>query len=114
MSDDTEIRSYTPLTDIYTSNNNVGTLNRSLGYYYGDFSSYVQKIINNDREKIAASNDYKIWFMTTDAQTNQSYYTGQTSTTYSTNLGTYSVGSINGPLHDNAPYMEIVYTVLSE
>ncbi|MGM9775124.1 MAG: DUF4270 family protein [Candidatus Egerieousia sp.] len=114
LSDDTEIRSYTPLTDIYTSNNNVGTLNRSLGYYYGDFSSYVQKIINNDREKIAASNDYKIWFMTTDAQTNQSYYTGQTSTTYSTNLGTYSVGSINGPLHDNAPYMEIVYTVLSE
>ncbi len=113
-SDDVSYRSYSPLTDIYTSNNNVGTLNRSLGYYYGDFSSYVQKIMKTDRDKIAANEEYKIWFMTTDAQTNQSYYSSQTSTTYSTNVSTYNVGQINGPLHDNAPYMKIVYTVLSE
>lgn len=112
--DDVETRYYYPIKDIYSSNNNTGTLNRSLGCYYGDFSSYVQNLINKDREEIAADQSHKVWFMVSNATTTQSYYGQQTSQNYSTNVATYCVGRINGPLHERAPYMTITYTVLND
>lgn len=112
--DDVETRYYYPIQDIYSSNNNTGTLNRSLGCYYGDFSSYIQNLIGKEKAEIAADQSYKVWFMLSNATVNQSYYSQQTSQSYSTNVATYCVGRINGPLHERAPYMTITYTVLND
>lgn len=104
---------YTPVEDIYSPNNNCGMFNRSLGYYYGDISSWMQNLALKDRSEVASNPSYNMWFASLTPTTSSSYFSSSsTTTTYSINLDRYNVGRINGNLHENYPYLELIYTIL--
>lgn len=107
---DTTSYYYYPLSDVYSTSNTAGTINRSLYYYSGQMSSTLQKIINADRSTIASDKKYKMWLMPI-VSTTSSY---SSSTTFSLDATTYSIGQINGPANTNYPYIEIVYAVLKD
>lgn len=105
---------YTPLTDVYSTNNNAGAINRSLNCYFGDMSAKIQKFFKADRATVAGDDSFQMWFMPVVSETSTSYYGYGGTTTFSSDLGGYCVGRINGPLHKNKPYLRIVYTILND
>lgn len=105
---------YLPLADVDEEENNHGLLNRSLGYYYGDMSSWLQRFILKDKSEIEPNGEYALWFAPLSAITSSSYYSSSSITTYSANSDSYVLGKINGPRHANPPYIEIIYTILPD
>lgn len=102
---------YNILNDVYTTGNSTGVINRSLDYYSGDISGSIQSFFRREKADIQADKSANMWFMSVLSQTNTTSYYGYGSTTYSTDLGNYSVGRINGSLNSRYPYLEIVYTI---
>lgn len=109
---DSQIHEYFPVEDVYTEDNNRGLMNRSLGYYYGDISSWVQKLALKEKSEVTSNGKDALWFSPLTATTSSSYYSSSSSTTYSISVDTYVNGRINGPKHANPPYLEIIYTIL--
>ncbi len=107
--------SYNPLNDIYSDNNYAGNINRSLSCFTGDISSTIQSLVNNSTEDIQANwKKYAMWFSAVSSQTNNSYYSSNTFTTFSLQRDSYSIAKLNGPLHSNYPKLSIVYTVMND
>ncbi|MCI1720102.1 MAG: DUF4270 domain-containing protein [Bacteroidales bacterium] len=105
---------YYPLSDVYSTSNAVGAINRSLYYYEGQMASTIQKIMKADRKDVAAEPLYKLWIMPIVASSSSSYYSSSSSTTYSLDASTYTMGRINGPANANYPYIKIVYAILKD
>jgi len=105
---------YYPLSDVYSTSNSVGAINRSKYYYAGQMASTVQKIMKADRSEVAAEPKYKMWIMPIVASSSSSYYSSSSSTTYTFDATTYSMGRINGPANKNYPYIKIVYAILKD
>ena len=106
---------YTPLEDIYSNGNNTGKANRSLSCYSGDISSQVQKLCSKERSEIASNwKKYAMWYCNVTENTTTSYYSTTSTTTYSLERTSYSVGKINGPLHANYPTLELVFAILND
>ena len=113
---DTTLFCYTPLEDVYSSNNLVGSINRSLNSYSGDISSHIQKIVNKSKSEILTNSRlYSMWFAPLITSSGAvSYYSTTTTTVYSLDKETYPITTINGPLHKDYPRLELVYTILPE
>lgn len=109
---DEQYHYYYPLEDIYTEDNNHGLMNRSFGYYYGDISSWVQHLALKSKDEVKVNSLDALWFSPITATANSSYTSSSSSTTYSMSTSDYINGRINGQLHANPPYVEIVYTIL--
>lgn len=98
-------KNYVLVDDIYSTGNAMGVMNRSLQEYSGDFSSYIQKIMNTSEDEITSLND--IWFgpiSSTEDNYGNVYY--NTDTQY------YNFGYINGPKAERKPKLKILYTTL--
>lgn len=109
---DEDYHKYYPLEDVYTEDNNHGLMNRSLGCYYGDISSWVQHLVLKNREDIKVNSTDALWFSPLTSTTSSSYSSSSQSTVYDISTSDYVNGRINGQLHANPPYVEIVYTIL--
>ena len=106
---------YTPLDDVYSASNTVGAINRSLSYYSGDISSRIQKMVNKDKTEILKEwKKYAMWFCGVNSSTTTSYYTSESTTSYTLDRSRYFFGRINGPLHANYPTLHILYTILED
>lgn len=99
---------YYPISDVYSSSNSVGIINRSKNWYSGQITKVIQKLISSEKADIAAEPEYKMWFFPVSSSSNSYYST----TSYSIDMSGYTLGRINGPLNSNYPYIEIVYAIL--
>lgn len=98
-------KNYVLIDDVYTSGNSLGVMNRSLKEYSGDFSSYLQTLINKDDSDIDSTQD--IWFAPISSA-EDSYG----NVYYNTDTQYYNFGYINGPKSERKPKIKILYTVL--
>lgn len=95
-------------TDIYTTDNPAGNIDRSAMVYKGDISPTLQKMISTTRQELASDTQfaYDFWFIpstrTTDMYGNVTFNIEYT----------YYTGKINGPKAERYPTLNIVYTVL--
>jgi len=106
---------FAPLEDIYSTSNSHGSVNRSLSYYSGDISSTIQRMVNKSKADIQGSwKEYAMWFSSVTETTSTSYYTTTSTTTYSTDMASYYIGKLNGPLHTNYPYLEVVFAIMND
>ena len=99
---------FAPLEDVYTTGNYLGAANRSLSCYTGDISSQIQQLCNKDRSEIAQNwKKYSMWFTAVAQSTTSSYYSGTSSTTYSLDRASYSIGKITTFEYANGERAEI-------
>ena len=106
---------YSPIGDIYSASNNAGSVNRSLSCYTGNISSVIQKLIGLSKDAVAANwTEYAMWFSPVSESTSSNYYSSSTTTTYSTDLTSYFIGKLNGPLHTDYPTVEVVFAVMND
>lgn len=119
---------YTPISEIYNSSYDNGSINRSLSLYRPDVALYLQNLIRKKVDEVPA--DYDIYMMstisytTTTSSASSSYYSyyyyyyygydpTETSTTYYyADTKNYAQGRLNGTRALRHPKLHITYTVL--
>ena len=96
-----------PVTDINIQGHYVGAMNRSLKEYRMDIPSIIQDFVSKDASQLDDLT-HNLWIMPIKSQTD-SYYGNLT---YSIDLSTYFLGSINGPAAERYPTLEIIYSIV--
>ena len=97
---------YSPIAEIYDSNFNNGSINRSLSYYKPDVSLFLQDLLKKDDSKITEKDD--LWMMATLTVTNSSSGT----TYYYADYSTYFTATLNGLGSTRPPKLRLTYTIL--
>lgn len=100
------VKIYYPFSDVNSTGNSLGAMNRSLAEYQGDFSSVIQQMLNKDAAEIEMKYDF--WFAPIKSITDQYYGT----VSYVPDFYTYYVGKINGPKAERYPKLTLVFSVL--
>lgn len=119
---------YTPISEIYNSSYNNGSINRSLSLYRPDVALYLQNLIRKEVDEVPR--DYDIYMMpttsytTTTSSASSSYYsyyyyyyygydpTESSTTYYYADTKNYAQGHFNGTRALRHPKLHITYTVL--
>ena len=99
---------YQPLTDVKSSGNPYGTMNRSLALYTGDITTYIHKLLHKDLPELEEDKEsYDLWF--NPVSYSSDYYGNLT---FDLDNEHYYFGKINGPANSNPPTITILYSVI--
>lgn len=133
LRDSTGFVYYTPISEIYATNYNLGDMNRSFMVYSPDAALYLQSMLNISEAEV--DDTYDLWLMPTVSYTSSSssssssyydyysyymsYYYGYGNTGSSSSTTYYYVDNVNylncvmyGPKAERHPKLRVTFTVL--